>query len=446
MSVKKTESSSGWRPNSPPSTPPQNTIAVPEIPIEIVSEEEMAFIDAALAATRSSFSSSSIPSICSSSRSSFPSSSQFQSNVRSIHSITLLSKRGVSGCSEPDIEDSGNLSGAQKRNRLQESFLSRFRSKSGLMVTDFTATDWCEKQVEFKLRFGRGEVNRAMKAGLARHAELEQEVVRKFGVHTESAEDRWATKMINFITGVNQLLFEGLTRELPLIGFVEGVWIVGSIDEIRMPKTETDGKPIIVDIKTCFRDRLPAEPQKRNGRLQLMCYKYLWDTLVVDGFFAEQFFNFFSLNQYNLLSKEIREETAKSGFPAKTLEDMVRQYRTACSMLPLAQDQLLLRYESQKDQSVLAEYQFAYDSDWLKKQLQSSLEFWTGKREANYTPEEERWKCQHCQFESVCPGNPKPNTSQGSPRPDRTPGSPRPDRMPGSPPRSTPVRLSKFFE
>lgn len=52
-------------------------------------------------------------------------------------------------------------------------------------------------------------------------------------------------------------------------------------------------------------------------RLQLMCYKYLWDTLAVNGFFAEQFFNFFALNRYNILSKEIREETAKSGFSAK---------------------------------------------------------------------------------------------------------------------------------
>lgn len=50
------------------------------------------------------------------------------------------------------------------------------------------------------------------------------------------------------------------------IGFFEGVWIVGIIDEIRMHKTETDGKPIIVEIKTCARDRFPTEPQRRNGR------------------------------------------------------------------------------------------------------------------------------------------------------------------------------------
>ena len=63
---------------------------------------------------------------------------------------------------------------------------------------------------------------------------------------------------------------------------------------------------------------------------------------------------------------------------------------------------------------MLGEDQFAYDPDWLKKQIQGSLEFWLGEREASYTPEEERWKCRHCQFASVCPGNnPNPSSPRG---------------------------------
>lgn len=50
------------------------------------------------------------------------------------------------------------------------------------------------------------------------------------------------------------------------IGFAEGVWMVGVIDEIRIPATETDRNPILVDTKTRVRDTLPAEPQRRNGR------------------------------------------------------------------------------------------------------------------------------------------------------------------------------------
>ncbi|KAM1148982.1 hypothetical protein ACFX2B_029329 [Malus domestica] len=370
-----------------------NDAIVPEIPIEIVSEEEMALLEAAIVSARASF--SAIPAIRSSMLS-------FHGNVRSIQSITALSKRRLSGCSEPDIEDSGGLKSAQKKTRVADSFLHRFRKK-GLYVTDITATEWCEKQMEFVLLVGKRKESKAMKAGIARHAKLEEEVVKRVKVRVTSTEDRWALKLLNFITGVNQLLFEGLTRELPLIGFAEGVWMVGVIDEIRMPVTETNRHPILVDTKTRVKDTLPAEPQRRNGRLQLMCYKYIWDDLVADKFPSEKFFTSFSLNPHGILSEEIRKMTANSGFPAETLDDIVRYYRNTCSMLPSAHDQLVLRYELQKDHSLLGEDEFAYDSDWVKNQIQGCLEFWLGEREASYTPEDERWKCRFCQYSSICP-------------------------------------------
>lgn len=48
-----------------------------------------------------------------------------------------------------------------------------------------------------------------------------------------------------------------------------------------------------------------------------MCYKYLWDALVVDKFPSQKFFEFFSLNPDHILSPEIRETTAESGFPSE---------------------------------------------------------------------------------------------------------------------------------
>lgn len=42
------------------------------------------------------------------------------------------------------------------------------------------------------------------------------QVFKKVKVHVDSAEDAWALKFLNFIVGANQLLFDGLTRELPL--------------------------------------------------------------------------------------------------------------------------------------------------------------------------------------------------------------------------------------
>lgn len=70
--------------------------------------------------------------------------------------------------------------------------------------------------MEFNLLFGSKKVNKVMKVGRARHAELEKEVTEKVKVRVRSTEDIWAVKLFNSITGVNQLLFEGLTRELPI--------------------------------------------------------------------------------------------------------------------------------------------------------------------------------------------------------------------------------------
>lgn len=375
-----------------------------EIPIEIeiVSEEEMALLEAALA-----LASVPVNAIRSPLR-------NFHSKARSIQSITVLSKRTFPGLTEPDIEDSGNFATTQKNSQGQQSFLQRFRKKKGLSVTDLTSTEWCEKQMEFVLLHAKRKTNKAMKTGSARHAKLEEEVVKKVKVRVQSKEDTWALKFLNFIIGANQLLFEGLTRELPLISFAEGVWMVGVIDEIRIPATETDRNPILVDTKTRVRDTLPAEPQRRNGRLQLMCYKYMWDNLVADNFPSQKFFDYFTLNPHSILSEEIRERTADSGFPAETLDDVVRLFRNTCSILPPAHDQLLLRYEFQKDNSLLGEDQFAFDSDWLKTQLHGCLEFWLGEREACYTPEEERWKCRFCQFASICPTNNGPDSTPSS--------------------------------
>ncbi|XP_018624196.1 exonuclease V, chloroplastic isoform X2 [Nicotiana tomentosiformis] len=379
-SSKMTESQSPSHSPSP-EEPTQNQNTPFHVPVEIISDEEMALIEAAFAATRALVSSPPRAS----------SSAHFRENVRSIKSITLLSNRSISSCSRSDplmidVEDSGRLTSSQKRNRVVDSLLHRFRRKRGLSVTDITATEWCEKKMEYSLLCGKPEKTKAMKAGSIRHEALEEEVIKKVKVHVTSAEDVWALKFLNFIVGANQLLFDGLTRELPLVGFAEGVWMVGVIDEIRMPKGQSDTYPMLVDTKTRVRASLPGEPQRRNGRLQLMCYKHLWDSLVADEFPSRQFFDFFSLNPYQILSAEIRENTAKCGFPTETLTDM-------------------LRYELQEDQSLLGEDQFEYDLNWVKGQIKSSLEVWRGEREASYTPEEERWKCRSCKFASECPAS-----------------------------------------
>lgn len=42
--------------------------------------------------------------------------------------------------------------------------------------------------------------------------------------------------------------------------------MVGMIDEVRMPVTETDRNAILVETKTRVTDTPPPEPQQRKGR------------------------------------------------------------------------------------------------------------------------------------------------------------------------------------
>ncbi|KAM0847654.1 hypothetical protein ACQ4PT_054874 [Festuca glaucescens] len=258
----------------------------PELQVEIVSDEEMAIIEAALAAAAAR---------------------PLLSAAATRGAAALCAAYSTAG----DIEDSALP--------LRRSLLSRFRERRALAVTDITATEWCDKQMEFVLEHGKPESTEAMKAGSDRHAQLEQEVIERVDIAIRSAEESWAVKFMNFIVGTNQLLFNGLTRELPVIGVVEGSWMVGIIDELRMHVDGISFHPILVDTKTRFKATFPSEAQKRNGRLQLMCYKYLWDSLIAEKFPAENFFSYFDLNPDFLLSADVKRYISSLGFNAQVL-------------------------------------------------------------------------------------------------------------------------------
>ncbi|XP_062179689.1 exonuclease V, chloroplastic-like isoform X4 [Phragmites australis] len=246
---------------------------------------------------------------------------------------------------------------------LRRSLLARFRERRALAVIDITAT-----------------------------------VIERVDVAIRTAEESWAVKFMNFIVGTNQLLFDGITREN-----FRWSWMAGVIDEIRMPTDGASSHPILVDTKTRSKPTIPSEAHKRNGRLQLMCYKYLWDNLNTEKFPAENFFIYFDLNPNFLLSDDVKWYISSLGFDAKTFEDVLKYFKVTCHTVPRSQEQLLLRYELLADHSLLVEYQFPYDARWFKDQIQEALSFWVGAREAKFVIEEESWKCQFCKFVSNCP-------------------------------------------
>lgn len=354
-----------------------------------------------------------------------PSTSKLHRNGKSIDSVSGKAKRSLCMCSEPDIEDYGDFLRKKKKTSKADNntLLHRFRSKKGLFVTDVTKTEWCERQMEFSLFSeewknkegkpmdfgGEKRISEAMEVGRNRHVQLQLEVQTLVELEAKSAEDDMAMKLVNFINGVNQLLFDGLTRELPILSFAfaEGIWMVGKIDEVQMPKAKKDHNPILIELKTRSQDTVPSEAQKRNGRIQLMCYKYLWDNLVAHAhhdFPRKQLYDYFELNPRRALSNDLQAACKESGFTALNLGDVVRCYQNTCKMLQPCNKELVLRYESQRDHSVLVEEKITYDEGWVKSEIGSCLELWLGQREARYVAEDEQWKCGYCDFVSECQG------------------------------------------
>ncbi|KAG6558252.1 hypothetical protein Mapa_000002 [Marchantia paleacea] len=317
-----------------------------------------------------------------------------------------------------DIEDTGASVCTKSDDRVNASssmsLLLRHRSRRGLSVTDFTASEWCEKQVEFSMTRGKAEKTPAMKAGSERHLQLEVEVVTRVEIEIKTKEDAWATRLLNFISGSRQLLSEGLTRELPVLGLLSGTWIVGIIDEIRLVEKDGQEYPLLVDTKTRRRRIPPSEPQKRNARLQLMSYKYLWDTMVETGLPFESFFQHFNLSPHQKFCSDVRKYASSfyQDCEIKCLQDLLPQIANEIVNYPSSLDTLLLRYEWQADQSLLGEDEFDFEHDWFMDRWQWHLQFWKGRRQAYAVPEDETWKCRHCSFASVCKPVKSPPTAE----------------------------------
>ena len=109
----------------------------------------------------------------------------------------------------------------------------RFRSrKKSLSVTDLVSGIWCEQQFEYSLVTGFRRTTPQMAGGSLVHKQLEDQVHDSVPIAVASAEDRWALKLLNVFQGLLSLRRLGVTRELPVFGFLGDVFVQGIVDEI----------------------------------------------------------------------------------------------------------------------------------------------------------------------------------------------------------------------
>lgn len=285
--------------------------------------------------------------------------------------------------------------------------LLEHRWRRGLSVTDLTASEWCERQVDFALVRGAPAKTRAMRSGTARHAALEAEVVEVVEVKVATREDSWAVRLLDTAARLAQLRTTGLAREVYVLGFVEGAWMVGVIDELRAaegPGGGGGGGAMLVDHKTRVRPRPPTDAQKQTTRLQLMCYKLLLDAMLAAPVPLAAFCSHFGLRPSEELSPDVRQHAAASGFGGQvaSLADALAVLSAECSSHGESQEELLVRYEWQLDQSLLGEDRFAFEPLWVLERIRRHLAYWRGLREADPVAEGDTWKCHHCAFNEIC--------------------------------------------
>ncbi|MCJ1466968.1 hypothetical protein MMC07_005590 [Pseudocyphellaria aurata] len=112
--------------------------------------------------------------------------------------------------------------------------LERFRTKpkKPLSVSDLVAPAWCELQYWYTLTTGRRKRTPAMKQGTKVHQRLEAQVHRVVPVDVMSREDGWGLTVWNIIQGLRTLRLTGMTRELQVMGIIDGQVVTGVIDEL----------------------------------------------------------------------------------------------------------------------------------------------------------------------------------------------------------------------
>ncbi|KAF8312547.1 hypothetical protein DL93DRAFT_2168416 [Clavulina sp. PMI_390] len=146
--------------------------------------------------------------------------------------------------------------------------LRAFRPSGYLSVSDLVGPSWCEVKFDYNLRWAPRHLRAAEKpnsvvtrsgkeipvkkasaqrgeairdAGTAVHKVLEKELQPvEVEIPVNTLEERWGSKLLAMLSGVQLLKTVGYCREFPVVGFVEDVMVLGVIDEIRL-------QPIVVD-------------------------------------------------------------------------------------------------------------------------------------------------------------------------------------------------------
>ncbi len=272
----------------------------------------------------------------------------------------------------------------------------------GIAVTDLSTQLWCEKRLEFSLE-KEIIVTDEMSKGKERHRELHEEIAVLIKVEPKTIADSIAIILHNEQVGLKRIFLKCMTRELPIFGRINSLFVIGSIDELNLKKN----KLFILDTKTRKSNAMPSEAQKRTVRFQLMIYNKLLQDLVLANFSTNNLLKFYGIKKTDDISdgfkKQINNIASHIKPNVKKLADSTfKLFRR----LPPPEKTMIVRYENQIDGKKIGVDKFSFENERFQEDCNFVEEFWLGKRKAVPVGIKNAWKCKYCQFINDCEEKP----------------------------------------
>ncbi|XP_008583950.1 PREDICTED: exonuclease V [Galeopterus variegatus] len=289
-----------------------------------------------------------------------------------------------------------------KRGLDVSSPMERFHLKY-LYVTDLSNQNWCELQMVYGKEFPgvlTPEKAAVLNTGASIHLAKELELHDLVTVPITTKEDAWAIKFLNILSMIPILQSEGRIREFPVFGEVEGVLLVGLIDELHYT---AKGELELAELKTRRHPVLPVEAQKRKDYFQVSLYKYIFDVMVQGKVAPASLIHHAKLCPEKPLGPSVLRHAHQGGFSVKSLGDLMELVFLSLTLsdLPVI-DILKIEYIHQETGTVLGTEIVAFDEKEVRGKVQHHMAYWMGHREPQGVDVEEAWKCGTCNYADIC--------------------------------------------
>ncbi|XP_048413089.1 exonuclease V isoform X3 [Stegostoma tigrinum] len=286
-------------------------------------------------------------------------------------------------------------SSTKRRKQDERIPLERFGRKY-LNVTDLTRQVWCEQQVVYGLELPHIEQLREEVPVVKAELEI-QDIVP---INVESREDSWAVKILNLLSMIQFLQAGERVRELPVFGELEGIFLVGVVDELCY---NSKGELELCELKTRGQRTYPSAAQRKSHLFQVNIYKLLFEAMIKGKLNKETITDHLRLRTEQPFSSEILMHAQKVGFSINTFGDLLDLMLLNLTYAEIPNiDTMKIEYCYQADASLIGTEVVYFEEEWVKSELKHYCSFWKGQREAKGVDIEEAWKCRSCDFADIC--------------------------------------------